>query len=76
MAFLRKKEDKRNIIPMGRPMVEKDYSAETLAKDIAKGEGMDPDKVDIIADGQDIQPDDAIGTAKDITIMPKQKGGL
>lgn len=80
MGWLTKKVNQalgvdRNIIPMGRPETKKKYDGETPVRKIVQDMGMDPDRVDVIADGDDLRPDDKIGDKTDITIMPKQRGG-
>ena len=65
----------RNIIPMGRPETQKGYPKTAKFSRVVRDAVMSPDSVDVIADGDDVEVDDEVGGYKDITIMPKQRGG-
>lgn len=65
----------RNVIPMGRPEIKKEYPKTATYRQVVKDAGMSPENVDVIADGDDVDLDSNINETADITIMPKQKGG-
>jgi hypothetical protein len=80
MGFLTKGINKvlgieRNIIPMGSPSKSKAYDRKVTYRQVVADHGMDPERVDVISDGDDVNIDASINDSKDITIMPKQKGG-
>ena len=65
----------REIVPMGRPETKKNYPSSTKVKDMVRDSGMDPNSVDVIGDGEDVDLDENIGDRTSFTILPKQKGG-
>lgn len=67
---------KRNIIPMGRPQETREYSKKAKFSEVVRDAGMEPHRVDVVADGDDVDVNDKLGDCEDITLMPKQKGGF
>ena len=67
---------KRRVIEMGNPQETRSYSKKAKFSEVVRDSKVDPSKVDVMADGEDVDVNDEVGDCEDITIMPKQKGGF